>query len=192
MDQPSLEQLVTNEAKFQAESLIADAEHESLQYTGNEKVRLEALYQDQKQKLLSEYESKKSFLFFTMDSDYKKKILQKKQSVMDQLTSVLQKNFLEIIRLKPNLLLKKTLLQLSAKNGEVYVSQELSTMITQDLVHQFNQENHSTFEYKGVDTQLEPGIAVQKGTIKYIYSLKEFIDTFLEKNHSDITKLLEI
>jgi len=65
-------------------------------------------------------------------------------------------------------------------------------MITQDLVHQFNQENHSAFEYKGVDTQLEPGIAVQKGTIKYIYSVKEYIDTFLEKNHSDITKLLEI
>lgn len=191
MDRSTLEQLVTNEAKSQAESLVDSAEHESLLYIAKEKARLENLHQEQKQKLTAEFESKKSFLFFTMESDYKKKILQKRQTLMDQLATTLHKNFLEMIRLKPNLLLKKTISQLTSKNGELKVSKELSGIITNELIQQFNQENKSAFEFAGVDTLLEPGIAVLKGTTRYIYSLQEFIDAFLEKNHSDITKLLQ-
>ena len=191
MDQSSLEQLVTNEAKSQAASLIDSAEHEALQYIAKEKARLANLHQEQKQKLTAEFESKKSFLFFTMESDFKKKLLQKRQSLMDQLAISLHKNFLEMIRLKPHLLLKKTISQLASKNGELKVSRELSGIITNELIQQFNKENKSTFEFAGVDPQLEPGIAVLKGTTRYIYSLQEFIDAFLEKNHSDITKLLQ-
>ena len=191
MDQPSLEQLVTNEAKSQAASLIDFTEHETLLCVAKEKARLANLHQDQKQKLTAEFESKKSFLFFTMESDFKKKLLQKRQSLMDQLATALHKNFLEMIRLKPHLLLKKTISQLTSKNGELKVSKELSGIITNELIQQFNQENKSAFEFAGVDTLLEPGIAVLKGTTRYIYSLQEFIDAFLEKNHSDITKLLQ-
>ncbi len=191
MDQSSLEQLVTNEAKSQAASLIDSAEHEALQYIAKEKARLANLHQEQKQKLTAEFESKKSFLFFTMESDFKKKLLQKRQSLMDQLAISLHKNFLEMIRLKPNLLLKKTISQLTSKNGELKVSKELSGIITNELIQQFNQENQSIFKFTGVDAQLEPGIAVLNGTTRYIYSLQEFIDNFLEKNHSDITKLLQ-
>jgi vacuolar-type H+-ATPase subunit E/Vma4 len=191
MDQPSLEQLVTNEAKSQASSLIDSAEHETLQYTTKEKARLASLHQEQKQKLTAEFESKKSFLFFTMESDFKKKLLQKRQSLMNQLAITLHKNFLEMIRLKPNLFLKKTISQLTSKNGELKVSKELSGIITNELIQQFNQETKSAFEFAGVDPQLEPGIAVLKGTTRYIYSLQEFIDAFLEKNHSDITKLMQ-
>jgi len=191
MDQLSLEQLVTNEAKSQAASLIDFAQNESMQYITKEKARLTNLLQEQKQKLTAEFESKKSFLFFTMESDFKKKLLQKRQSLMDQLAVTLHKNFLEMIRLKPHLLLKKTISQLASKNGELKVSRELSGIITNELIQQFNKENKSTFEFAGVDPQLEPGIAVLKGTTRYIYSLQEFIDAFLEKNNSDITKLLQ-
>lgn len=191
MDPSSLSKLITDEAKSQAESLIDSAEHEALHWIATEKKRLETQFQEQKQKLNAEYESKKSFLFFTMESDLKKKILQKKQSLMDQLSLTLQKNLLEIIRLKPMLLLKKTISQLSLKEGYLSISKELSSIITRELIQQFNEENKSHFEYSGTDDQLEPGIAVLKGTTRYIYSLQEFIDSFLEKNHADISRLIQ-
>jgi len=191
MDQPSLEKLITDEAKAQAESLIDSAKHESMEYISSEKRRLDNWFHEQKQKLASEYDSKKSFLFFTMESDLKKKILQKKQSIMDQLAQTLHKNLLEMIRLNPALLLRKTIAQLTQKDGKLSVSQEFSSIITKELIQQFNQENKSHFEYAGTDNQLEPGIAILKGTTRYIFSLQELIDSFLEKNHADITRLIQ-
>jgi len=192
MDRLTLEALVTNEAKTQADTVIQTAEQEVLQYLTKEKNRLEGNFKEQSQKLTAEYESKKSFLFFTMESEYKKKLLQKKQVLMDQLAIVLHKNLLEMIRINPPLLLKKTLSQSPSLNGQVYVSQELSAIITGELIQQFNQKHGTSFEYIGVDPQLEPGMAIVKDTTRYIFALHEFIDTFIEKNHSDITKLLQI
>jgi len=192
MDRLTLEALVTNEAKNQADAIIQTAEQDVLQFLSKEKSRLEAYFKEQSQKLTAEYDSKKSFLFFTMESEHKKKLLQKKQSLIDQLTVVLHKNLLEMIRLKPQLLLKKTLMQSPTPNGQVYVSQELSAIITDELIQQFNQSHHTSFKYAGIDSQLEPGIAILKDTTRYIFALHELIDAFLEKNHADITKLLQI
>lgn len=77
MDRLTLEALVTNEAKTQADTVIQTAEQEVLQYLTKEKNRLEGNFKEQSQKLTAEYESKKSFLFFTMESEYKKNCFKK-------------------------------------------------------------------------------------------------------------------
>lgn len=186
MNTNKLEQVVTAEAKNEAAELIGAARiniKNKLELFTND---LTNLHDSEKRHLNDEINSRINNTKFFAESDYKKKLLHAQHDLLISLKKELLKNYIDIIQKNPAILLKKVNKEIP-KTADIYCSFELEKSFNEKVLSEqgLTKPNYS---FKGVDSELEPGLAFVDGNIKYIFPLNEIVEDFMMNNKTEIRK----
>ena len=96
------------------------------------------------------------------------------------------KNYIEIVKKNPAILLSKVKKELP-KKAEIYCSIELEKSLNEKFFSEQGLQKPN-YSFKGVDLDLEPGLAFVDGNIKYIFPLNEIVEDFMVINKNEIRK----
>ncbi|MCK5848626.1 MAG: hypothetical protein KAH01_05460 [Caldisericia bacterium] len=186
MNTKKLEQVVTAEAKNEATELIEAAKKDIKNKLESFMDDVKTAHNAEKQHLDDEINSRINNTKFFAESDYKKRLLHAQHDLLILLKKELLKKYILVVQKNPAILLNKVKKEIP-KNANIYCSSELDKSISEKaLIDQgLKQPNYS---FKGVDSEIEPGLAFVDGNIKYIFPLDEIVEDFMQKNKNEIRK----
>ncbi len=188
MDLQKLTDLVTQEAKKEADFLLDNAKKRLEDFLASEKQLIKHNQNEKMQEETDQNNSKLNYLRFNLESEYKKKVLHLRFNIMEELRSKLNSALLETIRKEPYRYLELVLKDLNTENANFFINSHLEGIVTSDLVQQYNREHGTSFTWKGLDSTIDPGIGLEQGTIRYIFPLEEIVSHFLDKHSSEINE----
>ncbi len=188
MDQEKLFEVVTKEAKQEAEDILNKARALSEKELADEKEKINRYKEDRLASEKNLFLSRINYLRFSMESEYKKKLLYLKHQLMEELKDSLFKTALEQISRDAYGYLSFALKDCPSKEGVLYAGNKISSFMDEKLIKQYNQEHKTNFQWGGTEASLEAGLSLEKGAVKYIFPLMEWIDRFIENKKNDINE----
>jgi hypothetical protein len=188
MDLIKLSEVVTKEARVEADAFISAAQKQADELAFNEKRLIESKTNERLEEEKNHFASRINYLRFNFESDFKKKVLHLKHHIMEDLKSKLYQTALENIRSRPMDFLTLMLKKSPVTEAGIYVSAELGKALDSQLLDQYNTLNNSAFVWRGVDPSMELGLSLEKGQVRYIFPLREIIHQFIDQHAVDINE----
>jgi len=193
MNLEKLKEVITFTAREEAEKLLKEVQKEIKEYIDSELVKLNTYYNERKDKIEQEFSSKIAYIKFSVESDYRKKILRTKHNLIEEIKTLLTNSFLEEIERNPSKFVTYTLRSINTKEGTYLISKELENIVTEQIFKHCS-KNISSFSMRfgGIDSEIEAGVAVTLSNKKYIFSVSELIDRFIDRNSQYLSELLAL
>jgi len=188
MDLNKLSEVVSKEAKAEADQIIQTARFQAEELFKREKLLIETRTKERIEEESNQFTSKLNYLRLNFESDFKKRVLHLKHSIMEDLQSRLYQCAIETIKTQAIVYLESVLAKSPVKTAVVYISSELSTTLQEDALKAHNKVSGSNFSWGGVDEALQLGMALENGPVRYIFPLSENIQHFIEQHASDINE----
>jgi hypothetical protein len=188
MDLTKLSEVVSKEARAEADQLIQAAQFQAEETLKREKLLTENRTKERFEEENNQFTSKLNYLRFNFESDFKKRVLHLKHSIMEDLQSRLYNAAIETIKTQAMLYLESVLKKSPVKTAVVYISSELDSIFNANTLKNYNTATGSVFSWGGVDTALQLGMAIENGPVRYIFPLSENIQHFIEQHAVDINE----
>ncbi len=186
MDLSKLSDVVSKEAKAEADQIIQTARTQSEALLNREKQLIEQKSKERIEEENNQYTSRLNYLRFNFESDFKKRVLHLKHSIMEDLEEKLYQCAVEVIKTKSLVYLGSVLSKSPVQQATLFVSLELENIISLEVLKTYNTASGSSFIWGGVDTGLPLGLAIEHGLVRYIFPLSESIQQFIQDHANEI------
>lgn len=180
MNFEKLKEVVTEEAKEEKDRLLNEVSKEVNDFLDSEKRKLDNYYNEKRQKIEQEYSSRATYINFLLESEFRKKLLRFKHSLLEEAKQFLTDTLVDEIKNNPEKFVKLSLKELRLREGKFLVSKELSEIITEKIFYKSAKD--LPLEYGGIDFDIETGVAIELANKKYIFFLREIVEKFLLNN----------
>lgn len=186
MDLNKLSDVVSKEAKAEADQIIQTARLQSEELLNREKQLLENRSKERIEEENNQFTSKLNYLRFNFESDFKKRVLHLKHGIMEDLEAKLYQCAIDAIQTQAMVYLGSVLSKSPVRQASVYISSALENIIHADNLKAYNTASGSAFTWGGVDPGLQIGIAIENGSVRYIFPLSESIQHFIQEHANDL------
>lgn len=189
MDLEKLKEVITSEAKEEAEKLLKEVNKEAENYIKEEFAKINTSYSEKKDKINQEFSSKLSYAKFLIESAYRKNLLHTKHNLLEELRAFLEESFLEEIKKDPQRYVTYVLKLANIKDGTFLISSKLQNIITEEtFTKSIKSLSLSSIEFGGIDNEIEDGVAIAFSNKKYIFSFSEVVNNFIDRNFQYINE----
>jgi hypothetical protein len=189
MDIQKLEQIVLTDVKMDAQNLIKQTRVDADKWLLEQTKLAGEIHQDEINRIKTDHQSKMSILKVTLAADFHKNIGRLKKDKITTLKKELLNTLLTKIKNSPDWILEKAFLGLPVKSGQIMVSDDISSSLTQEKVELFLKK-HPSFTWGGIDKMMVSSISIECNTVRYLFPLQEMVDEFVDSNSDQIVSLL--
>jgi hypothetical protein len=186
MDLSKLSDVVGKEAKTEADQIVQTARLQSEELLNREKQLIENRCKERIEEENNQYTSRLNYLRFNLESDFKKRVLHLKHSIMEDLESKLYQCAIEAIKTRTMVYLGSILSKSPVRQASVFISSELEDIIHEENINAYNTASASSFTWGGVDAGLQLGLAIENGPVRYIFPLSESIQQFIQDHANEL------
>jgi len=190
MDIQKLESIILTDAKAEAQILINQTKKETEKKAKEQIQQLKITHEEELEKLKSDFQSKHTSMKTSLDVNIHKNIVRLKKEKILSLKNDLSSLLFEKSKKNPDWFLKKSFSQIDIKEGQLFISDDLSLIFTQTFLENFLKEKHPGLIFSGIDPGLETGMSIVKNSVRYIFPLHESVDAFVETFADKINSLL--
>jgi hypothetical protein len=186
MDLSKLSDVVGKEAKAEADQIIQTARIQSETLLDREKQLIEHKSKERIEEENNQFTSRLNYLRFNFESDFKKRVLHLKHSIMEDLEEKLYQCAVEVIKTQSMVYLGSVLSKSPVQKATVFVSPDLENIIHAEVLKAYNTASGSAFAWGGVDAGLQLGLAIEHGLVRYIFPLSESIQHFIQEHANEL------